>query len=62
MEYITRVKDKTPKQVKVQITLSAENLAYLTSRLAQWKAQGIDGIKLAHIVHGCVTICREKKI
>jgi hypothetical protein len=62
MDNTSHVKDKTPKQVKVQVTLSAENHAYLTNRLAQCKAQGIDGIKLAHLVHGCITICRDQKL
>jgi hypothetical protein len=57
--------NKNPMQqtVKVQITLTPENLAWMDKRIADWRKETGLELSRADVVSGCVTMQRtqEKK-
>jgi hypothetical protein len=55
--------NKNPMQqiVKVQITLSQENLAWMEKRIADWEKETGLELSRADVVGGCVTMRRTQE-
>jgi hypothetical protein len=55
--------NKNPMQqvVKVQITLTSENLAWMDKRIADWKKETGLELSRADVVGGCVTMRRSQE-
>ena len=47
--------------VKVQITVSTENLAWMDKRIADWRKETGLELSRADIVGGCVTMRRQQE-